>query len=60
MRVSNFTTIKAQVQKLIDSANKITGRDDKNLTNAHKALLAGYGSGDVDIDSLPRAEEEKF
>jgi N-acetylneuraminic acid mutarotase len=43
--MSDFTSIKAQLQKLIDDANTKTERTDADLTSAVGALIEGYGSG---------------
>lgn len=46
--MSNLATIKAELQKLLDTANEKTGKDDADLTNAVGSLVEGYG-GDVEI-----------
>lgn len=43
--MSDFSTIKAQIQELIDNANAATGNADTNLTSAVGALIIGYGVG---------------
>lgn len=41
--MSDFTSIKAQIQKLIDDANAKTERTDADLTSAVGSLIEGYG-----------------
>ena len=43
--MSNFSTIKNQIQELIDLANATTGKTDEDLTTALNSLMSGYGSG---------------
>ena len=43
--MSNFATIKAELQKLLDMANAKTGKADADLTGAVGSLVDGYGSG---------------
>ena len=38
-------SVKAKLQGLLDSANETTGNEDKDLTSAVAALIAGYGQG---------------
>lgn len=48
--MSDFKSIKTQLQSLIDRANAKTKRTDKDLTTVIDALIAGYGqSGSVDV-----------
>lgn len=48
--MSNFATIKAELQKLLDTANAKTGKADADLTGAVGSLVEGYGTG----GSVPR------
>lgn len=48
--MSDFTTVKTQIQKLIDTANEKTGKADADLTGAVGSLVEGYGTG----GSVPR------
>jgi hypothetical protein len=48
--MSDFKTVKNQIQKLIDTANEKTGKADADLTGAVGSLVEGYGAGsDVEI-----------
>lgn len=44
--MSNLATIKAELQKLLATANEKTGKDDADLTSAVGSLVEGYGSGE--------------
>lgn len=44
--MSDFNSVKAQIQSLIDSANATTGNTDTNLTDGVNALIGGYGQGE--------------
>ena len=55
--MSDFKSIKNQIQTLIDRANDTTGKTDTNLTDGVNALIEGYGKGG---EELPLAEEETF
>lgn len=46
--MSNFDSIKTQIQSLIDSANAKTGKTDTNLTNGVNSLIEGYGVGGLE------------
>lgn len=54
--MSDFTSIKAQLQKLIADANTKTERTDADLTSAVGALIEGYGQG----EEFPDAEGVAF
>ena len=48
--MSNLATIKAELQKLLATANAKTGKADADLTGAVGSLVEGYGTGsDVEI-----------
>jgi hypothetical protein len=54
--MSDFNSIKAQLQKLIDDANAKTEKADVDLTSAVGTLIEGYGAG----EALQDAEEVEF
>lgn len=59
--MSDFTTVKTQIQKLIDEANAKTGKADADLTGAVGSLVEGYGSGGSGgSETLQNAEEVTF
>ena len=53
--MSNLATIKAELQKLLDTANEKTGKADADLTGAVGSLVEGYGTGGS-VPKLPACE----
>lgn len=41
---STYTSIKNQIQSLVDAANNKTGLEDADLTSAVGSLISGYSS----------------
>lgn len=54
--MSNFISIKTQIQNLIDSANTVTGNSHTNLTDSVNSLISGYGETMVDVPKYHYAE----
>ena len=50
--MSDFISIKSQIQSLITIANENTGNADTDLTSAVNTLINGYGGSDTTLESL--------
>lgn len=46
--MSDFTSIRQQIQNLIDCSNTATGKTNTNLTDSVNSLIEGYGFGGLE------------
>lgn len=58
--MSDFNSVKTQIQSLIDSANATTGNQDTNLTDGVNALIEGYSSYESNETSESYVKEESL